>query len=64
MLDLINELNLAFMVSSPVKTKIHIIAFQEIFNRVTAVGNPPISMLFDFEVAAINYFLKYFQNLA
>ena len=28
--------------------------FQEIFERVAAIGTPPTSMLFDFEVAAIN----------
>ena len=55
MFELINELYLIFMVSSPVKTKIHIKGFfREIFNIIAAVGNPPTSLLFDFEVAASN----------
>ena len=38
--------------------------FREIFNRVAAIGNPPASMLFDFEVLLLTHFLKYFQILA
>ena len=36
--------------------------FQEIFIRVAAIGNPPTSMLFDFEVAAINSFSEILPN--
>ena len=50
------------MVSSPIKAKKHM--FQEIFDRVAAIGNPPTSMILDFEIAALNHFLKCFQILA
>ena len=50
------------MVSSPIKAKKHM--FQEIFDRVAATGNPPTSMILDFEIASLNHFLKCFQILA
>ena len=36
--------------------------FKRISGRVAAIGNPPRSMLFDFEVATINIFSETFPN--
>ena len=61
MLELINEIYLYGLLPNKNQSKYNRF-FRETFNRVAAIGNPPTSMLFDFEVAAINSFSEKFPN--